>query len=141
MNRYWSIAAAATGLLAVGAIFVAAALVLAGGPKPVDHLHGASEDTRMAYALSKMRGDLYQHLPCYCGCTALALPHRSLLDCFQKPDGSIEPHAVGCKVCVDIALDAERAFGSGTSHGEIRKMIDAKYAQMGPATNTAPPAR
>ena len=81
-------------------------------------------------------GDALRQLPCYCSCAALG--HTHLRDCFIGDDGVFDPHAAGCEVCVDEALDAKRMLSQGTSLQEIRAFIDAKYSKIGPGTNTPP---
>lgn len=71
---------------------------------------------------------------------SLALPHRSLRDCFLRPDGSYESHASGCPVCTEIALAAEEAAEAGMSHGRVRDLVDARFADRGPGTSTPLPA-
>ena len=44
----------------------------------------------------ELRPDLLVALPCFCGCVSYAPAHRSLYDCFVRPDGAFETHAAGC---------------------------------------------
>ena len=140
-------------------VLVAAALLAAGGIAAMvaivavvpsseetsarDHasldLSSASAEVRQAYQLALARRDLFAHLPCYCGCVLLDEPHRSLADCFVRADGSFDTHASGCRICVDIALDAEAASQRGLDHAAIRALIDEKYAKSGPGTSTPLP--
>ncbi len=135
--------AVAVGIVSAAVIFAAAAVVLLTGPGPVDRMaldmSGASPQARHAYEIAPLHRVLFEHLPCYCGCAVLPKPHRSLYDCFVNPDGSPDPHAIGCDTCVKIALDAEQAAQSGASDAAIRSMIDAKYSSVGRGTNTPLP--
>lgn len=77
------------------------------------------------------------YLPCYCGC-GQTNGHENLRDCFVSAAGAFDPHAAGCNVCIDEALDAKRLSEQGRSRGEIRQAIDATYAGSGKPTNTPP---
>lgn len=79
-------------------------------------------------------------LPCYCGCVGLTPAHRSLYDCFVRPDGAYEPHAAGCMTCQDEALDAQRWTREGLAAAEVRRRVDAAYRDSGPPTHTPPVA-
>jgi hypothetical protein len=78
------------------------------------HYHAASEDP-----------DVYAEVPCFCGCEAM-LGHRSLLDCFVRPQGGWEPHAAGCAVCLDEGEMLQTMLAGGSTPGEIRaEIVDA----------------
>jgi len=138
---------AAAVLAAVGIAAIAAIVAVVPSSEETsarDHasvldLSKASPDVRQAYQLALARRDLFSHLPCYCGCVLLDEPHRSLADCFLRADGSFDTHASACRICVDIALDAEAARQRGLDHPAIRALIDAKYARSGPGTETPLP--
>lgn len=66
---------------------------------------------------------------CYCGCEAM-LDHRSLLDCFVRPDGGWERHAVGCGVCQAEAEQVLAARAAGTPIDQIIDDIDATYGMI-----------
>jgi hypothetical protein len=64
--------------------------------------------------------------------------HTSNYSCYiagENPDGSLvfDEHALGCSICVDITQDAMRLQKEGKAVAEIRKYIDATYAQYGPS--------
>ncbi len=99
-------------------------------------LGDAPEETVAIYAAAQEHRDLFAHLPCYCGCSLLKPPHVSLERCFLRPDGSAEPHATGCRICVDIARDTLAMNDEGRTHAEIRARIDATYEGVGPPTGT-----
>jgi len=67
------------------------------------------------------------------------LSHKSLKDCYLKPDGSYEPHASECKLCNDITLEARDLLMKGYSLKDIRKIIDDVYSGRGVGTNTMLP--
>ena len=96
-------------------------------------------DTRAAYEAAPMHRDLFAHLPCYCGCGLLKEPHASLDRCFLLPDGKVEAHASGCRICTDIALDALVMEAQGLDHTAIRARVDEKFARAGPPTDTPRP--
>ena len=71
--------------------------------------------------------EAFTQVRCYCGCEAM-LDHRHLLDCFERPDGGWERHAVGCAVCQLEARDVLAARAAGTPMPEIIAAIDDTYA-------------
>ena len=96
-------------------------------------------DTRAAYEAAPSHRDLFAHVPCYCGCGLLKEPHASLDRCFLLPDGSVEAHASGCKICTDIATQALVMAAQGLDHATIRARVDAQFARVGPPTDTPLP--
>lgn len=98
-----------------------------------------SSNSAAAYRLALAQGDLLAQMPCFCGCANLSDdPHQNLLDCFVNEDGSLDPHASGCTICTDIALDVARWRAEGAATAEIRSRVDDKYSGYGPATDTPP---
>jgi hypothetical protein len=126
---------AVTALLGVGVTPFASD----GSIKELEAFQRADGDTRAAYSAAVSHRDLFTSLPCYCGCVRLLEPHRHLLDCFITPDGALESHALGCLVCVDIALEAVAESERGLSTAAIRALIDEKFALAGPPTETPLP--
>jgi hypothetical protein len=53
-------------------------------------------------------------------------------------DGSFDQHAAYCTICGDIAVDAARWQSEGKSAAEVRQLVDEKFGEVGPATNTPP---
>jgi len=96
-------------------------------------------DTRAAYEAAPSHRDLFEHLPCYCGCGLLKEPHASLDRCFLLPDGSVEAHASGCRICTDIATQALVMEAQGLDHATIRARVDQQFARAGPPTDTPRP--
>ncbi|MFZ3383361.1 MAG: PCYCGC motif-containing (lipo)protein [Candidatus Methanoperedens sp.] len=98
-----------------------------------------------AYIFASQNQDKVMYLACYCGCAGMQhsnklLSHKSLKDCYIKPDGSYEPHASECKLCNDITLEARDMLMTGYSLKDVRKKIDDKYSGRGVGTNTSLPS-
>jgi hypothetical protein len=97
-----------------------------------------------AYIFAAQNQDEVMYLACYCGCAGMQhsdklLSHKSLKDCYIKPDGSYEPHASECKLCNDITLEARDLLMTGYSLKDVRKKIDDEYSGRGVGTNTSLP--
>ncbi|KAB2947695.1 MAG: hypothetical protein MPEBLZ_02719 [Candidatus Methanoperedens nitroreducens] len=97
-----------------------------------------------AYIFAAQNQDKVMYLACYCGCAGMQhsdklLSHKSLKDCYIKPDGSYEPHASECKLCNDITLEARDMLMTGSSLKDVRKKIDDEYSGRGVGTNTSLP--
>ncbi len=97
-----------------------------------------------AYIYAAQNQDKVMYLACYCGCAGMQhsdklLSHKSLKDCYIKPDGSFEPHASECKLCNDITLEARDMLMTGSSLKDVRKTIDDEYSGRGVGTNTPMP--
>ena len=97
-----------------------------------------------AYIFAVQNQDRLKYLACYCGCAGMQhsdvlLSHKSLKDCYIKPDGSYEPHASECKLCNDITLEARDMLMTGYSLKDVRTKIDNEYSGRGVGTNTSLP--
>ena len=123
------------------ALIVSAGLVVLSRDQPAggSELERMPPMTRHAYQLALDQGDLFAHVPCYCGCALLSEPHKRLLDCFIDGSGQFDAHASSCSTCVDIALAAEEASDAGLSHAQISEVIDTLFAGRGPRTPTQAP--
>lgn len=86
------------------------------------------------YEYVAAHADHAARIPCYCGCESL--DHRSLLDCFVRPEGGWEPHATYCRICGQEADDLEAQLSQGASIESVRASIDAAYGRLGPPTRT-----
>jgi hypothetical protein len=90
-------------------------------------LTSLSEDVASHYHFADAHPSTYEQVPCFCGCDAM-LGHRSLLDCFVKPDGSgWESHASGCAVCVQESQMIRRMLDRGIGPDAIADTIVAHY--------------
>jgi uncharacterized protein with PCYCGC motif len=79
------------------------------------------------YHFADAHPSVYEQVPCFCGCDQM-LGHRSLLDCFVRPDGSgWEPHASGCGVCIQESQMIRRMLARGVSPNQISDTIVAHY--------------
>ena len=106
----------------------------------------ATPELTQAYVTAVNLPDLFEHMPCYCGCAnmvmgASTLNHKHLRNCFIKDDGSFEPHAAGCNTCVDIANLAYDMYKNNQKPIDIRNAIDQRYStgQYPPPTKTLMP--
>ncbi len=100
-------------------------------PKFVYH----SPESERGYRLAAQQPHLFSQLHCYCGCGVfLDDPHRNLLDCFMNDDGSLDSHASGCSLCLDIAFDGVEWQAQGKSPAEVQALVDKKYESFGPRT-------
>ena len=97
-----------------------------------------SQTSADAYRLAVDNRQLFSQMPCYCGCTRLDVPHQNLDQCFFLADGSFDQHAAYCTICADIAADAARWQSEGKATAEVRRLVDEKFGDVGPATNTPP---
>jgi hypothetical protein len=87
-----------------------------------------------AYRFANANPDILKHVPCYCGCGGMG--HTSNYACFvNESNGEMEVdgHALGCSICVDIALDAMRVLDDGQSLSAIQEYVDTKYSAFGPS--------
>jgi hypothetical protein len=96
----------------------------------------AKPQVQQAYQFAFANQDLMKHIPCYCGCDDDA--HKSSYDCYitnVDDQGRItyDPHALDCKICVDITHDVMRLFKQGKPIPEIKAYIDQSYSQYGPS--------
>lgn len=91
---------------------------------------------RTAYQFAVVNPDALKNVPCYCGCGAIG--HKSNLACYVKEFGTdgtpvFDDHAMGCSICVDIAIDAMKMTGEGKALADIRQQIVDTYSKFGPA--------
>jgi hypothetical protein len=107
------------------------------GPQFPDFVYNTqtSED---AYRLAVDNRQLFSQMPCYCGCSRLDMPHQDLDQCFFAADGGFDQHAAYCTICADIAVDAVRWQSEGKTTTEVRRLVDEKFGEVGPGTNTPP---
>ena len=85
------------------------------------------EPVAVLYRAAFEHAGIYQAVPCFCGCEAM-LGHRHLLDCFQRPEGGWEAHALGCGVCLGEAQQIEDLLAGGVSDPDsIREAVVARW--------------
>ncbi len=103
--------------------------MLAVSPGGTIDLAVLSADVQELYHAVAADEDAMQAVRCYCGCERL-LAHEDLRECFVRPDGTWERHAVGCIVCQDEARHVLAARAVGTPLDQIVMEIDALYGQI-----------
>jgi hypothetical protein len=99
-------------------------------------MQSAPASVRTAYQFALAHPDDLANVPCFCGCGAIG--HHSNLQCYVKSmshDGKpvFDDHALGCSICVDIALDVMKMSGENKSPQEIRAKIVDVYSAFGPS--------
>jgi len=100
-------------------------------------VNDAPSVVRQAYQFAVANPDTLKHIPCYCGCDDIG--HKSNYDCYvSNVDAAgkvtIDAHALGCSICVDITQDTMRMLREGKAIPEIQAAIDQTYSQYGPPT-------
>jgi hypothetical protein len=85
-------------------------------PAVVPHVPQAAE----AYAAARSVPGLLDGLYCHCHCRENA-NHRSLLTCFESEHGAY------CDICMGEAMLAAQMAAGGSSLGQIRQAIDARF--------------
>jgi hypothetical protein len=101
-----------------------------------DMVKDAPASVRTAYQFAVANPEALANVPCYCGCGSIG--HHSNLACYVKDmnhDGKVvfDNHALGCSICVDIALDVMKMTGEGKSPSDIHAQIVSAYSSFGPA--------
>jgi hypothetical protein len=108
---------------------------------PLEHMHAkvqaAPVRTQQAYQFAIANPETLKQIPCYCGCVNFG--HTSNYDCYGAEvaaDGTatIDEHALGCIVCVDITQDVLTRLRQGDSLESIQGYIDRSYSKYGPPT-------
>jgi len=99
-----------------------------------------SEESLDGYRLAAANQELFDRIPCYCGCRTDPEKYQSLKDCFyDRKTGGFDEHAAGCTTCLDEAMDIGQWRDEGFSPTEIRNRIDEKYTERGDPTDTPMP--
>lgn len=99
-----------------------------------------SEESLDGYRLAAANQELFDRIPCYCGCKQDPEKYQNLKDCFyDRNTGGYDEHAAGCTTCLDEAVDIGNWREEGFSPGEIRDRIDDKYSERGDPTETPRP--
>lgn len=126
----FKVAVALVSLMLVSAAAIGVGVVMGGGHQQQMRVAagGTIELTSMPswmashYRFAAMNTRAYEQVPCFCGCDA-TLEHRSLLDCFVRPDGGWERHASGCAVCTDESEMIRAGLARGSPMRQIRSEI------------------
>jgi hypothetical protein len=128
------VAVAVVSLMLASAAAIGVGVVIGHGRQPGMQVAagGSIELTSMPtwmashYRFAAMHTHAYEHVPCFCGCDA-TLDHRSLLDCFVRPDGGWERHASGCAVCTEESEMIRAGLARGSPMRQIRSEIVDTY--------------
>lgn len=86
------------------------------------------------FAASHLRE--FSLIPCYCGCQNM-LGHRSLADCFVRPEGGWEQHAAGCGICLGEAAMARSLLEEGRSPPQVAEAVIDSYEVSVPMPSPA----
>jgi len=84
------------------------------------------EAVAVHYRAAETHADVFAAVPCFCGCER-ELAHRSLSDCFVRPDGRWESHGSGCGVCLGEAARVGELVAAGVPTAEIRRTVVAEW--------------
>lgn len=95
-------------------------------PEGALDLDGVPEATAVEFRYAADHLDHFREFRCWCGCET-AFDHRSLADCFVRPDGRWEAHGAGCAVCLAEARIAREALEAGTTTDRIAATLDAQF--------------
>ncbi len=90
-------------------------------------LDSVSAQTAAHYHFASAHRSMYGTVPCFCGCDAM-LGHRSLRDCFVRPDGAgWDAHASGCAVCIEESQMVRRMLGRGVPPESIPGVVIDRF--------------
>lgn len=101
-----------------------------------DMVKSAPASVRTAYQFALAHPAALENVPCYCGCGSIG--HHSNLACYVKDtdaNGKVvfDNHALGCSICVDIALDVMKMTEQDKPADQIREQIVSTYGSFGPS--------
>lgn len=134
----WLVALAIVGLAAVALVVTVPGdsaddadrpAMLAVSPGGTVELATLSTDLQDLYHAVAQDEHAMQAVRCYCGCEQM-LAHRDLFECFVRPDGMWERHAVGCAVCQTEARQVLDARARGVPIDRIVADIDATFGSI-----------
>lgn len=138
---WWALVVAAAAVAAVAAVLLAPgwtastsdsaahAEMLAVAPGGEVALADLPAELAGLYEAAHADREGFASVTCYCGCEEF-LAHRGLLDCFLRPGGGWERHAVGCAVCQQEARDVIDLRRQGVPLEDIVRQIDARYGDI-----------
>lgn len=113
-------------------------------PDFLSQLDGPTRDKTAALYKGAMDDyNMFQHIPCYCGCAIYQTPHKSLAECFikeKKSDGEVvfTDHGLTCDLCQQAAQMTVDAVTKGTPPKDIRAAVYNKLKYTGIWTDTPP---
>lgn len=138
-------------------LLVAALTACGGGPAPARSglvarpalnqwpaaVLNAPLNVQAAYRYAVDNPRVLEVIPCHCGCAEQG--HRSNLDCYVLEFGPrdavvLDQHGIGCGGCVGITHDVIQMEAEGQTLAAIRSVIDAKWRDPLPGTDTPLPA-
>jgi hypothetical protein len=99
-------------------------------------IKAAPVTVQQAYQFAVANPDVMKQIPCYCGCGAMG--HTSNYACYvddvdANGKVTVDTHALGCSICVDITQDTMRLLKQDKTVPEIKSFIDQTYSQYGPS--------
>lgn len=98
-----------------------------------------SEEALDGYKIAATNQDVFEQIPCYCGCQQDHEKYQNLKDCFyDRQTGDFGEHAASCAICLEEARDIKQWQDDGLSLKDIRDRIDEHYQDRGTPTDTPP---
>jgi hypothetical protein len=98
-------------------------------PGGVIDLEDLPPTTQALYLAAQDDATAFEVVRCYCGCEAF-LSHRTLRDCFVRPDGQWERHGSACGVCIAEAIDVSTMRADGVPLDDIIQHIDDRFSAV-----------
>lgn len=101
-------------------------------------------NAEQGYRLAVQYTEELDQIPCFCGCGQGA-GHKSVRYCFIEQDDPkkvnilFDRHGAGCKVCVDIVLEAVAGLEAGKSLKEVRAGIEERWQEDRDSMTPTPP--
>lgn len=97
---------------------------------------------KAAYEFAARHPEVIGYMPCFCGCERGG--HKSNESCFiaGRDRGTVQwdTHAIGCEICLDVAIETMQMHTAGATVAQIRDVIEKKYAPLYNGHTPTPPA-
>jgi hypothetical protein len=97
---------------------------------------------KAAYEFAARHPEVIGYMPCFCGCERGG--HKSNESCFiaGRDRGTVQwdTHALGCEICLDVAIETMQMHAAGATVAQIRDVIEKKYAPLYDGHTPTPPA-
>ena len=97
---------------------------------------------KAAYEFAARHPEVIGYMPCFCGCERGG--HKSNESCFiaGRARGTVQwdTHALGCEICLDVAIETMQMHSAGATVAQIRDVIEKKYAPLYDGHTPTPPA-